>query len=518
MNAFQVMQRLRAWNEGTPLPRGETLHFPLAKAPDTLVLAFVRMGGESSPWGLAWGRPGQPPTIRTVPEPRERDAVAAMVAELAPVLLAHLLHPAWSDAVIGSAKDERPLRQVWLPNASHAEMLHHLAYAYTFARKGDPARVPLLNALGRAAGWLFRESKRPGQFTVMAASEALRESYTFPCEDVRQGHLGYLMAWLQTTGNRAKRLTAAATAERRSISTSLDPAVERDELAEPVERYGEARNEERAADAQRAATIVARILAKELAHRFELTAAALANLARDRRRVNRGIARLQQEAWAAHWHDYLRTERAILDRPGEPVFVRSPETDHRPSAAAEHYFTQEAHEDLRLSVLLEDDAEMLAEAVASGRAIQGVIADVRDEGTGRSIKPVWDVRVEGEAATTLRKGKTVLLAQLRGRRGRIRDIAPSPRRGFTIFTIEITGLKTVPRKQPGGGVLAATDRRLVETEVVLLPDIADGIHLRKRKQLQEQNTPGSWLTATRPTSRKARLPDEVVGTEGGPTS
>jgi hypothetical protein len=69
MNALQVFRRLQAFEEGRALPRGETLHLPLAAPAETLILAFVRMGGESSPWGIAWGPPGQAPSVATVGEP-----------------------------------------------------------------------------------------------------------------------------------------------------------------------------------------------------------------------------------------------------------------------------------------------------------------------------------------------------------------------------------------------------------------------------------------------------------------
>src|SRR6185436_620394 len=123
-----------------------------------------------------------------------------------------------------------PPFQVWVPNDSHVEMLHHIAYSYTFNRAPDLTRRKKLRALGHACGWLFREAQRPGQMIVMAASQVLREAYTFPSETTRQGHLGFLLAWLQTSGGRDVRMEAADEAERLPMSTSLDPVDEREEL------------------------------------------------------------------------------------------------------------------------------------------------------------------------------------------------------------------------------------------------------------------------------------------------
>ena len=72
----------------------------------------------------------------TIPEPRTRDDVAEMMLEFAPALLTHLHHPEFS-AFGPDPKTRVPPFQVWLPNASHLEMLHHLAYAYTFTKFGD---------------------------------------------------------------------------------------------------------------------------------------------------------------------------------------------------------------------------------------------------------------------------------------------------------------------------------------------------------------------------------------------
>ena len=467
------------------------------------------MGGESSPWGIAWGTPAGDPTILSVPEPRNRDRVAQMATDFAPVLLAHLFHPEHSDIQIYSIDEQRPLRQVWLPNASHVDMLHHLAYTYTFARKGEPGRIPLLNALGRAAGWLFREYNRPGQMTLLAASEALKESFTFPSEDVRQGHLGYLLAWLETDGGRDARLAAAANAEEQSISTTLNPAIERDDLEGLVERYGEAERSGKPTEMKGAANDIAGILGRELTRRFELTARAINWLRHDPRRVNAGANPLLQDGRAPFWFGYMKTERSLVDDPSAPPFVPSPETDRRPATAAGNYFAQQGYEDRQEMLILEDDVEMQAEAFAAGEAIHGRISRVRDEGTGRKKTPVWDVLVDSESATKLGKDKKVFVAGLRGRQGRIRRVDLRDRK--TSFEIEITDLKTVSRSNSGGAVVEASSRTLEGKTVTLLAAPLEGIQDLKRRKLREPIAPGGWLTDSKPAGRRTRIPVEITG-------
>jgi hypothetical protein len=174
VNARDAVRRLSAHQAGQPLPRGERRSIRVGEPSDALVLAFVRTGGESRPWGIAFGHPGEEPMILTVPEGRDRDLVAAMAVRFAPVLLAHLESPAATRVPPSRWEDLAPIRQIWLPNSSHLDMLQHIAYAYTFTRSGGEDG-PLLQALGRTCSWLFREAHRAGSQHVIVSTAALRQ-------------------------------------------------------------------------------------------------------------------------------------------------------------------------------------------------------------------------------------------------------------------------------------------------------------------------------------------------------
>ncbi len=188
MSLNELVDRLKAWEQGAPLPTTETLPFPRVPDAERLVIAFVRMGGESVPWGVAIGRPDQAPKVFTAPDPRNRDAHAELVRAFAETLLAHVGHPRYSDVSTSTGTpSEQPfpsqslrLRQLWTPGPTHVEMLHLLDYRYTLAATGDDASLKVLRAFGRAVGWLFRESTRPGQVRVHDATARLRGAYVFP--------------------------------------------------------------------------------------------------------------------------------------------------------------------------------------------------------------------------------------------------------------------------------------------------------------------------------------------------
>lgn len=504
MNSYQAIQRLSAFEKGRPLPRGTTIHFPIAEPKETLILTFVKMGGESAPWGVAWGRPDKDPTIRTVPEPRNRDFVADMMAEFTPVLLAHLFHPEHSKIQIVAKDQPRPLRQIWLPNSTHVEMLHNLAYAYTFTKFGDSARLTLLRSLGRAAGWLFREAQRPGQVFVMVGTEALRESYTFPAEDVRQGHLGYLMAWLETKGGRDARMKAATEAEALSIATSLIPEVERSTLESLVDRFNEARATGNEASQKRLEVDVGTVLKSELTRRFELTARAYELMRREKRKPNRAIDKLLKDGSEEHWYQYVRTEVRILD--DEPVFIPSPETDLHSYFAGAGYFKHERFATRHEMLLLDGDEEMQQEAIAAGEALRGTIVDVSDEGDGKRMRPVWVVETRANVSLRLREGNSVAPAGLPERTGEIRSIERRPGGGFLV-EIEIEGQKST-RSIKHKGLKSANDPSLKGTKVTLLPEMFDLTHL-KLKKLWQKDLPGSWLVKAKIKARSANLPAEI---------
>lgn len=511
MNERDVVRRLKAFHEGRPLPRGETRHLHVADDEDILMVAFVRMGGESRPWGIAFGHPGAVPTVLSVAEARNRDLVADMVAEFAPALLEHLRAPGFVAGAVTSADGLRPLRQIWLPNPTHLDMLHHLAFAYAFTKWGDAQR-DRLNALGRACGWLFREAQRPGQQSVVVATTALRQEFTFPAEDTRQGHLGYLLAWLEAEGDRATRLDAALAAERLTIATSLDPSLERTALEPLVESWALAHRSDDEEGMRRADHAVKELLAPELERRWRRTEEALRVFRGDARRLNRGVGRLVEESVTEQWYQYTRLElRLDADEDG-PAFFPSVETDRNAAAAASRYFVHYSSADLVEGLLVHDDAELLAEAVAAGDAIQGTIVAVRDEappsqGRGRPpTRPIWTVRDEADRQLRLRTGAEVCVVGVRNRTGRIRAFRETDD-GELLAVIEIQGWKTQRPELAPPHDRAPNDPSLVGRVVGLIKVTPDSLSRTKSYKVWSRHGPGSWLTHGMPGGVAAQTAD-----------
>ena len=259
--------------------------------------------------------------------------------------------------------------------------------------------------------------------------------------------------------------------------------------------------------AKREAAAIERTLRDELLHRFQLVEAALDVITGDERRVNMGVKKLTAESLREHWYQYLRLELRLEDEQDGPVFVPSPETDRSPAAAAARYYVYSASDDFRLAALIHDDEELQAEVIASGDGLRGKITDVREEGEGRSTRPVWTIEAPEEAPLRIREGSDLCVAGTPSRQVSVRTIDRKSA-GVLRVEVEVTALKTVPRDNPGS-ILPAADPRLRGRAVVLLPVSKDQIPRLKSQRVWERTRPGAWLTHAGPAGTLAILPDDV---------
>jgi hypothetical protein len=337
----------------------------------------------------------------------------------------------------------------------------------------------------------------------MVATDALRESYAFPAQDVRQGHLGFLLAWLEDDGDRDSRNLAAMEAERIAVSTTLDPSVEREETEKLVSAWQQARNDD---DESRMTTLemeVGEVLTRELLHRWSLTVEAIRALRADSRRTNTGVKTLTTEGLKEQWYQHTRIELGIPDDQDGPAFVTSPETDRYPAAAGSRYQIHLFSDELRESVLLHDDTEMQAEAIASGDAFMGKIVNVYDAGVGRKSEPVWIVEDPIGGTLRLRDRAWVCIAGMPSRTATIERILLRPD-GSREFEIWITGWKTKPDK--------ANDPSHIGKEVVFVSNSAHQISRIKSQRIWSTDTPGAWLTHARPQGPRAVLEGDLSET------
>lgn len=504
------MRRLEAHRAGQPLPSGVTRTTHVADADDVLILAFVRMGGESRPWGVVWGHPGGTPEVRVAPDGRHRASVAAMLLELAAPLRRHL------GLVDGDDPDDDPdvfrLPQVWLPNASHLEMAHLIAIAHVFARAGGDD-APRLNALGRTCGWLFREAERPGQQAVVVATAALRDAYAFPAQDSRQGHLGFLLAWLDTPGDRAAREAAATLAERSSIGTSLDPRLERElealmRRASEASRRGDSAAVEPGARSEAPAEVpeVRARLEEELLRRFDATARAWRVLRTDPRRENAGLQLLIEDSFDAlqrFGSDEVDIRYALETGDALP-YIESPVTDGDPAAAASRYHEHAASAAKRISALVHDDPDLQAELIAAGEGFRGMITETGEfvDGRGRPRRALT-IEVADAGPMKTREQDRMTIIGLIGSQWRVKAFE------------ELDGGGRRVHVQHGGG--GKGELQLVTgATVTLVADVMASLLARKVfLTIGAKEGRGAWLTHGRAPHDGEHEPDRLPTTLAG---
>jgi hypothetical protein len=378
-------------------------------------------------------------------------------------------------------------------------MLHHLAYAYTFTQAGADAQG-ILNALGRTASWLFRGGGRAGSQQVVVATQALRGAFTFPAEDARQGHLGYLLAWLGESDEGEGKRKALATSERLSISSTLDPSAERTALEPIVEAWRAARGD----DLKRSALAhqIEKALEPELERRFALTASAWRILRDDPRRENRYLEKLVEASLIDQWFSWARAEAAFAR--GDKPYVPSVETDRDPRWAAASFEDEAGAAELLKGTLLHDDRELVAEAIATGDAFVGRIVGVADEGVGRSTLPIWSIEERSGGPLRLREGSSICVVGLPRRTATVREIRSG--QGVRHFEVVLGNLKTKIKGGVGQLGIAPNDPSWIG-EQVAFAEAATSLATAKRNKLWQPDVPGAWLTFSRPAPQLRATPD-----------
>ena len=245
---------------------------------------------------------------------------------------------------------------------------------------------------------------------------------------------------------------------------------------------------------------------------MKLTEQALRQLQMDGRRVNAGVNRLVEETVQEQWYQYTRLELKLDSSDDGPAFFPSVETDRNASAAASRYFVHNSSADLLEGLLVHDDAELLAEAVATGDAIRGVIVHVSDDapphtGRGRApTRPVWLIRDEADRQLRLRTGSEVCVVGVRGRTGRIRSFRDTDD-GALEIEVEIQGWKTRRADLPSPQDRSPNDPSLVGCKIGLIKTTLDGLSRRKSFKVWNKRGPGSWLTHSTPGGVEAHVAD-----------
>lgn len=390
-NARQVVRKLRAFQSGHALPKYSTILTHLPEAP--AFLAFVRMSGETRPWGIAFGTEETGPKIYAAVDGRDREQIQSSLEEFSIDFINYFQVENFTFEPI--TKDNLHLDtppQLWLPNSSHVDMLHFVNYMYWKPRTDDEMDT-YRTTLSRLSGWLFRESKLKGQQLVIDSAACLRENFVFPVDDVTISNPAVALEWLTPRDSIQDQLQNTRTYAEDAAGTTLQPEVEK--LLEPLLKKKENNEFE-----------IGLVITAELERRWSLALNAFQALNKDSRPSNPGSLVLLEESLKRYVDGFQYSERRKSENPGEPTFTPHPETDNHGSAAAAAYFDLQGAESKYLPALIHSDEELLKDAIFSGHAISGNVVRVFSEQTGvRSKEIYWVFRVEARDDFRIREGE-----------------------------------------------------------------------------------------------------------------
>lgn len=505
MTIREVVRRLRAFEEAKPLPRYETLH--TKRSPEAFLVAFVRMGGETRPWSIAWGKPGEEPSFSSVSDPRNREAVEQMVESFAQDLLAHFRIEGFSSEPIleedleGEAQSVlvQNAPQIWLPGPSHLDMIHYLSYAYWRVREDDDRTSPI-HALSRFCGWLFRENSSMGQQTIIDASKAVRDAYVFPTDDFSLTHLGAQRVWLKAKGGYKQKLLASRESAKNLLGITLDPSVE----VELQKLLAENRKEKNNDSNDSSSVLVTSELWEETMRRWHALEAAFFTLEEDERRENKGVEELALDSLQRFYYNFQRHELRISNPDLGPAFTPHPETDHHGSTAASAYYLLEAADSKFLPTLVHDDKELLNESLADGHSIRGQVTKVLVEVNGRATDISWTIRCYAADDFRMRSGE--YLSPLGNKSQQVKTVNVE---FVTEYQVEVTMQwgtgKTLPVGVEGA---EKPDSESWQGQVVTFVPFDNSSFDKQASQAvwNSREGSGSWLTH----SKAQRFPDEKV--------
>jgi hypothetical protein len=460
--SLETIRKLHAWRDGSPTSRGDVLNVHITEPEDLLILAFLRMGGESRPWGVAIGTLADGPQFFTVPEARNRELVGDMMVEVGHVLLSHFDHPDYNE--VGPTEYRESIRQVWLPGGTHIDMLQNIAAAYARSR-WQRADIDSLRAVGNLCNALFIERQRPGQQTVVSATDALRTCYVFPTAQVRQGHLGHLLGWLTPANSRDERLHLAHAAERESVATVLNPDRERDVLQPLVEKWGVAQraNDEREMDV--VAQAIHDALVSVLQARWQATATAIEVLGEDDRKPNAGLHDLVQDSNKTLFKSW--GERALREAGGEQPYWPNVFSDNNTRVAGREFQKRNAAAQKARHLLVHGDRELQREELAAGHGVIGTVTAVDVK------RKLWTVTWTYPELPTLKEADNLAIAGVSSLLLAVVSI------DLDAKILELKPKWTREKNVNGQRFFAADDGRWKSHHLVLLDDAAHGLTERK---------------------------------------
>ena len=399
LSTREMMRRFDALNMQGPLSRFDSKHFQTQ--PNPVLLAFLRIPGDNKPWGIAFGRAldDEPRTICAL-DPFNHDSYLQMLTEFG-----QYLDNEWGISEGSIHKFTHPvekldaLPQVWIPDASHLEMLRLLSYS-AFANYGEDVGDTPAARLGRIAEFLFEETNFKGQQVVLNARDVMNQMWVIPADDFSLGHIGYVTAWIKHGGDVNARRAAALEASEHSYSSTLDvddveqgpdsPVVK--VLLGAIQTDGVASRRlgsEKFADSLKADKIQG-VLFEQLHSRWGKLKESWELVNADPRRVNAEIPSIMSDSMS-RFNGLILGERE--GKNSKSYVASHPRTDADPKTAVSKYLKMLKAVEKFLCHVVHDDKELLKDLFVEGTAFIAKVEEVWADEIEDNVYHFWKVRL-----------------------------------------------------------------------------------------------------------------------------
>jgi hypothetical protein len=241
---------------------------------------------------------------------------------------------------------------------------------------------------------MFRQSRLKGNQLVVDANRLLNEMFEFPADDYSLSHLGAQLAWLKTPGALKEKRDAAISASSETISITMSPELERDQLSKLVKELNKGGSAEGYSDEQ--ATKIKSVLIPELSRRWRQTVEAHDLAFKDARPFNEGIKVFVANQFDSFCRGFNEPEK--LSAEGEEVYTPAANTDYSAFTSAREYLTVTNAEDTWLPTLIHQDVSLLRDSLIEGSSFVGTVVATGLAPSGDGMVSFWKVKLSPRSA------------------------------------------------------------------------------------------------------------------------
>jgi len=223
---IDLVARLLAFDKGKASRIAS--HLQVSIQPHALVVCPLAMAGEDTTIHVvAIGHVGQPPELRSVPDPRFRDDQYQLFTWLAERI----------ETYFGECRSQGDYPQIWVSSSPVAALLDTLADRLRYNQDN-----PTVKRFGELLSYATERFPLAGQQALITATGALRQHFATGQQEAEDEHLGTVLVWIEPPAGRNVLAEVAAT-ELVPMGAKTDPTFDRQTLEPLVRDYNEARRQ-----------------------------------------------------------------------------------------------------------------------------------------------------------------------------------------------------------------------------------------------------------------------------------